>query len=691
MTLAAKLPGLRDWVFSLKTFAAAMLALYIAFWLDLPRPYWAMASVYIASQPYSGATRSKALFRALGTLIGAVGAVFLVPLLVDAPALLSLALSLWVGTCLFLSLLDRTPRSYVAMLAGYSIAIIAFPTVDAPGTIFDVALARFEEIMVGIVTASVVTNLVFPRPIAPLIASRIRAWLEHARGWADDALAGRGDGQQEAHQRLAADAIEIDMLASQLAYDTSVQREMTSLVRQLRMRMLMLLPVLSSIADRLPVLRAGGAGLPQRLQAVIDDLGGWLNAGEAAGAERLRTAIATLQPRLTAQSGWIDIVLASLLLRLHDIVDIVEDCRRMQRHIESGSTAGGLVLNLQEADSATQVRHTDTFMALLSAAAVVVAMLLCCLFWIGTAWPDGFVAAEMAAVVSSFFATQDNPLPGIRSFLIWSVVAVFVDMAYLFAILPAIHDFEILALVLAPTFLVYGLLVANPATASIGLALAANGATLLALQSTYNADFVSFVNSGIALVLGMAVSGAVTAVMRTVGADWSAGRLIRAGWASLADAAAGYGRRDRAAFAGLMLDRLGLAGPRLATAGPDGARRGAELLIDLRIGLNIVDLRRARYSLRPVANIGVTQVLDALADHFRACTRQRRTPPPTLLERIDAALAVVAADPAGPGQRDALLGLVGVRRGLFASAEPYRPPTEPDASGASPPELRHVA
>ena len=43
------MPSLRDLVFSLKTFAAAMLALYVAFSLDLPRPYWAMLTVYIVA------------------------------------------------------------------------------------------------------------------------------------------------------------------------------------------------------------------------------------------------------------------------------------------------------------------------------------------------------------------------------------------------------------------------------------------------------------------------------------------------------------------------------------------------------------------------------------------------------------------------------------------------------------------
>jgi uncharacterized membrane protein YccC len=60
-------------VFALRTFAAAMLALLIALWLDMPRPYRAMASVYITSNQFTGATRSKAVYRILGTLIGAAG------------------------------------------------------------------------------------------------------------------------------------------------------------------------------------------------------------------------------------------------------------------------------------------------------------------------------------------------------------------------------------------------------------------------------------------------------------------------------------------------------------------------------------------------------------------------------------------------------------------------------------------
>ena len=58
-------------LFSLRTFAAAMLAFAIALRLDMPRPYWAMTSVYVTSNVLTGATSSKAVYRILGTLIGA--------------------------------------------------------------------------------------------------------------------------------------------------------------------------------------------------------------------------------------------------------------------------------------------------------------------------------------------------------------------------------------------------------------------------------------------------------------------------------------------------------------------------------------------------------------------------------------------------------------------------------------------
>lgn len=157
--------GGHDALFTLKAFLAAMLAYYIALRIGLDRPYWAIITAYIVAQPLAGAVSSKAMFRLLGTVIGAGVAILLVPLLGNAPELLSLALALWLGLCTFVALLDRTPRAYTFLLAGYTAGIVAFPAVEAQATIFTAASLRAQEIGIGIASATLVHSLVFPRTV----------------------------------------------------------------------------------------------------------------------------------------------------------------------------------------------------------------------------------------------------------------------------------------------------------------------------------------------------------------------------------------------------------------------------------------------------------------------------------------------------------------------------------------------
>lgn len=115
---------LGDALFSLKTFLAALIALYIAFLWNLSQPHWALLTVLIVAQAYTGMVRSKALYRFIGTFVGAGMAVFLIPRLVNLPELLTFFLAAWIALCLYLSLIDGTPRSYAYILSGYTVALI---------------------------------------------------------------------------------------------------------------------------------------------------------------------------------------------------------------------------------------------------------------------------------------------------------------------------------------------------------------------------------------------------------------------------------------------------------------------------------------------------------------------------------------------------------------------------------------
>jgi uncharacterized membrane protein YccC len=662
-----------DIIFSVKTFIAGMSALLIGFAMDLPRPYWALATVYIASQPLAGATRSKALFRVIGTLVGATASIVLVPNLVNSPELLSLAIALWVAICLYISLLDRTPRSYMFMLAGYTCALISFPSVSDPSAIFDTAVARSEEIIIGILCATLVSTIVLPRSVGPAVSSRIDAWLASARSLSQEVLAGRdGESAVRDHRlKLAAEAVDIDNLADHLGFDRDASRETLRWLRALRLRMMTLLPLLSSIGDRIDALGGDAKAMYPQLATLVDNISQWV-AGtdtEREPAEGLRMTIAAQQPKLHASSSWNEIMIASLLLRLRELVDISADCRVLNEAIAKGGRPPGARLAFQPDAGVAPVRYSDKGMALWSAAGTFVTILLCCTFWIATGWTDGATAPTMAAVGCSFFATMDDPAVGLRDFAKWTLFALVIIGIYLFGVLPAISNVEMLVVALAPSFLLFGYLIARPTTFFIGMLLAANTASLMALQQTYNADFATFANSSIAFFVGTELSVISIRLIRSVGSEWSIKRMMRRGWISIAEAAERRGNRDRAAFAGLMLNRIGLLVPRLM------ALRESELntidnLRELRVGLNIVDLRRARHHL----SLSTLTAMDAMLDELAVCFRkyQGGAMPQSLLAKVDCALKMAIGERSS-ARADALIGLVGIRRGLFPEALAYEP------------------
>ncbi|NIK09152.1 putative membrane protein YccC [Xanthomonas arboricola] len=732
--MSALLRDRQAWLFSAKTFAASIAALYVGLAGNLSRPYWAMATVYIVSQPLLGPTRAKGVYRVLGTLLAGAATLVMLPNLVETPLLLSAAMALWLSACLFLALLNRGPRGYAFLLAGYTTAFISFPAVTAPEGIFDTVVARSEEIILGTVMAVLFAALVFPASVKPMLTARIGNWMQDAAQWCRQVLQ-RGPSQAP-RNRLAADLVQFEALIAFVRHDDPRHAGAVPTLEQLRARMLMLLPVLSSMADRLDALQRDGSALPLATAALLEDVAAWVDQGEDARSDAdvdaLRARIAALRPVVDQDIE--HLLLASLLLRLEELLDLWQDCRALQQAVVHGTampvlrampaaakppataesserattaqsepavrsrTQSSLLQrltwsprNTTDAPAAASTpRHIDFGMAAFSALSAGFALMAYCVLWIGIGWEGGGNGAMMAAVTAAFFAAQDDPAPSMLSFLAWAVVASVVAGIYLFGIFPAIHDFPMLVLVLAAVFLPIGALLHRPKTMLIALPLVVNLTALLSLQNTYNANIQSFVNAAVAMVLGIGFAVVLTRLFRSVGAEWSARRLVRQGWRTLADAAEGRGAQDRQHFAARMLDLLGLLAPRLALT-PEGSELASvDMLNEVRVGLNILQLRSARHGLPQPSVEAVNAILADVAAHYRQQIAHKRPlpAPDALRARLDASLARVGKVPAGAHRDEALLGLIGLRYSVFAQTAPdthgnagTRPPLAPLPAG----------
>src|SRR6266545_2493751 len=146
--------------FAVKTFAASLLALYIAFWAGLDDPRWAFLTVFVVSQPDSGLVLAKSFYRILGTIAGVLFTIALVFGLAQYGELFLAAVALWIGLCTFAAGALRNFASYGFLLAGFSVAVVGIPAAVNPDQAFPILLARFTEVILGIVCASLVSRLV---------------------------------------------------------------------------------------------------------------------------------------------------------------------------------------------------------------------------------------------------------------------------------------------------------------------------------------------------------------------------------------------------------------------------------------------------------------------------------------------------------------------------------------------------
>ncbi|GAA0768262.1 FUSC family protein [Ideonella azotifigens] len=678
-------------VFSLKCFAAAMLAMYVASRAGLPRPFWSMLTAYVVANPMAGAVRSKALYRFCGTLIGSTATVLIVPALSNTPELTALALALWVALCLYVSLLDRTPRAYLFMLAGYTAALIGFPSVETPTAIFDTALARVEEIGLGILCASLVHSLLLPTGLAPAVLGLLDRTARDSRQWLHDVLradAGEGAARQTFdadRRRLAADVTQLRMLSTHVPFDTSHLRWTSGALAAMQHATAALTSLLAAVDDRLQALREAEGDLAPDVQAMTARVDAWVQTlpsrisetaspVDEAQVQALLADVRALGVLAgeTPLPAWSHALRLALASRLEELVLAWQRCAELRDEIGRG-LGGAPVPTRRLPALGAQALHRDRGLALLSATAAALAVLACCAIWIATGWRSGSAMAMMAAVFCSFFATMDDPVPMIHGFLKGTLWSVPLAAAYVLA-MPLVQDFGMLVLLCAPVFLLLGCFIPRATPGNLAMPILFGVAGALSMHDTATADLVNFANSMLAQVLGVVAAARMTALVRSIGADVVARRIQRASWRELAElsAPAGAGRRQlrEDSYAARLLDRIGLLAPRIAQAG--GRIEGVvtdDALRDLRAGADIVALQRARSALPKGARAAV---LAQVAAFFEALQAGRRERPAALQQQLDAALQGVLAEPTRlPGeQARAVAALVGLRRNLCPGAPP---------------------
>ena len=562
--LLAFRPNKLDWIFATKTFIAGMLALYIAFELNLSYPIWAIGTVFVIANPYAGMAASKSIYRLLGTLFGAIFAVAVMPYLINTPWLFVLVLATWVGFCLYISLIDRSPRSYVVMLAGYTAVIICFNSIYYIETvsIFDMALGRFLEISLGVVCSAVVNAIIFPMHIGPVIQMRVSKTMQDTQHVFDAILS--DEKHQNNYTQLLAnitrDTSDIHTMAEHLDYEKSKFKGMTKPLQELLHQMTMLVANLVAMSERMKQLDRIDWNYRQSFQDFHQHIDDFLqNENEIKTDELLYLPEHFEQKfqQIVAQANpeqWV--ILGSLKMDIRHFIQNMRAVQLIWQRMQAGDNS--LPESIAPLTTSYPSLHRDYGVAVRGGLSAFLTTIVACTFWILSGWKSGFMMAEMATITACILTFLDDPVPALKLFIRASIYAAFFVFIYAYGIFPHLTSFWEVMVVLAPFILFCLMLYLHPPLHGLGLPLIMSTVMGLNLQNRYSMDQITFFDMTIGTVLGPIISVFMVHVVRSMSPDITVQRMLTLHYKELRQAIhMPYGTGFRIHLRG-MLDRIGM-------------------------------------------------------------------------------------------------------------------------------------
>jgi uncharacterized membrane protein YccC len=488
--------------FAVRTWLTCILALFIAFFLQLDQPYWAGMTVWILARATPGITLSRSFHRILGTLVGTAMGVVLIALFSQTPELFILALALWIGACTVVANLLRNFRSYSTVLAGYTAAIVSLTAYTSPNTIFDVAMARGAATIVGIICTALSVYLFTRHEAREEVIVHLREAIRACASRAALPIGRSLNDRIALGGPLVAKLIALDTEVEFAAAESAAFRIHADVARSLLVDLFSAISAKRAVEGHLN--RAGMVPDPKTL-LLHDEVNKLLERAprqiDGNRWEDLQLAIQTTRAALGGHSPESVPMDPSHIASSRLVLDRLDD---LMRYFGSAIASWHAVQGGWKLESSLRLDfHRDQRAAWISGARAFIAVLAAGTFWISSAWSSGSTMLIEVGFVCSLFSTSPQPDITGAAFLRGAVCAAVAAFICNFFLLQSIDGFPLFALALGVCLVPVAMAAIDPRTAGFASSYCVN---LMVLSRPLNAmdyDVVSFLNNSMAVVAGV--------------------------------------------------------------------------------------------------------------------------------------------------------------------------------------------
>ncbi|MDP3265475.1 MAG: FUSC family protein [Sulfuricurvum sp.] len=526
--------ALRQWltidapvlIYMAKVIIAALLALWIAMTLNMPDPRTAIFTVFIVMHPQSGLVFSKSYYRILGTIAGVGISLVITGMFSQDPVWFIAFFALWIGLTTAAGFKYRNFQFYGFVLAGYTLCIVSLPVIETPLDVFDIAVSRFSEVLIGIMCATLVSDIVFPRRLLDsLIASEQERFRNVLSTLSDpQSVFGTFDDTNPAVSRFSSGVVGLNAVRVNSSFESGSDRKERHYYGHLNHEYMNLSTTYHSLKSIIAAIKEGEKSeVICALERLYDPIASVLKTlpDTLLHPEDLDTVIRKLSEvkktleehfefdkerlREVMYVEWEDeFTSAGYLIGrlLHELHHHCATYLSLLNHRLSGNSSFELSRTVRFST------HTDNVLVALAALRGIGVLLVTMLFWILTAWPYATLTITMAVVIGLLLGTLPSPLDGVKDFFKGGVVALIIAAVYDFYLIPAYtSDLLTLGILLSPTLALIGWMTTRPKLAIFTFGFVFMFMTQCSLDPYYKIEPTKFLESSLAALIGIVFGG----------------------------------------------------------------------------------------------------------------------------------------------------------------------------------------
>ncbi|RXJ68117.1 hypothetical protein CRV08_07615 [Halarcobacter ebronensis] len=523
----------------IKSTLASLLSLSICMYFNLSMPQTSVFTVFIVMQPFSGPVFSKSFYRLIGTFIGTMMALVLVGAYAQDRVSFTLFFALWVGLCAAIGFMSRNFMAYGFVLSGYTISLVTMPIItDRIQDIFIYSMDRLSEVVIGLLCASIISEILFPEKLAKTLDNLKKGKLDllintfkdsenifdfdkqsinyNKDILGDDALRVNSNFETSMnqtkklyHKRLNSEFMHISTTYFSLKNVINNNKDNSFYMDSIKSAYNLLEECLNKYSDQPKV--------PENIKALITNL--------------KQTKIEIIQKVQKDKKQIIDDFdlihdynsTTHLLIRM--ISELSEYCTTYINFLSDDKKIKELGNFSQNLKFST---HIDNVLISIIIARSIFTCLIIMIFWMlsGSQYASFTVMATVPTTL--LLNTVPNPVGAVKGFLIGIIIALIITSIYNFYIIPMyVTDVFSFWIFLSPIFAFISLFMILPGKSLIGFGIIALFMNT-SIYNHYNMNFISFMDISLATILGLLISGFSFILFDFVSSSWIELRIKKA-------------------------------------------------------------------------------------------------------------------------------------------------------------------